>query len=381
MENIRRTLMNLSVFVSFIAPILILYCVDPASFNLLWKGRAFYMLFLWLVALEIVLNSDEFRRKVLITRNAIRIVFLIVAALIPVMYVTFVQVFGFSETIVNFGRNLGIPQTTFDPPLNPSMLNWLQEWSWPLSLEYAVLAILFITQIYIAYGTKGLRIFSISLFFLSAIGVIYGLDTFYPYGSGPTKPFQAIVPATAFFAARILNTLGYRTSLSMSSYYGLPVLGAYKPSVGSKTYLIGWPCAGVEGIFIYTFATLLLLKKTQVYIPKFLHKGTSMFRGKVIWLSRGKRMPKLCEQTGKKALGLLTEGRFLAIVASVGYFTIGAIGTYIVNAFRIATIFVIGITQGDSAASTFHDVYGGLFTSTWIIFYMIMLMIVFRKKR
>ena len=371
-------LQNLLIPASFTIPILMLYYVDPNSFNLLWKGRAFYLLFLWLLVLEIVMSSEEFTHEKIIAKNSTRLIVLIAVTAIPIIYVAFVNVLGFSKTIVEFGKNIGIPQTIFDPPLSQGFINWLQEWSWPLSLEYIVLASCFIAEIWLAYKLKGLKMFSISLFFLFAVGGIYALDTFYPYGSGVAAPFQAIVPSTAFLAARILNMMGYQTSF-LGDFGGMPVLHASKLSVGSKAYAIGWPCAGVEGLFIYTFVVLLFLKKTRVYVPGFVYETISIIRGK-FYMVDNKKLPKWCSIMNRKSLFLLRSEDLVTFMASAAYFLIGAIGTYVVNAFRIATIFVVGITQGDAAASTFHDIYGGLYTLTWIIAYMMILMLLFHKK-
>lgn len=382
MKYLKITLQNLSIPVSFTIPILILYYVNPNSFNLLWKGRAFYLMFLWLLALEIIMSSEKFTHEKLIVRNSVRVIILIAVTAIPIIYVTFVNVLDFSKTIIEFGKKIGIPQVTFNPPLRQGFINWLQEWSWPLSLEYITLVSCFITGIWLAYKTKGLKIFSISLFFLSAIGAIYTLDTFYPYGSGPAAPFQAIVPITAFLAAKILNMMGYQTSF-LGNLYNMPILWASKPSTGSGNYAryaIGWPCAGVEGLFIYTFVILLLLKKTRVYVPAFMYDTMSIIRGE-IHLVNSRKLPKWCKTINRKSRVLLGSEKFVTFMASAAYFIIGAVGTYIVNAFRIATIFVIATTQGQSAASTFHNVYGGLFTTTWIIVYAMILMLLFRKKK
>ena len=37
------------VFTAFIIPLIILYTLDPGSFEFLWKGRAPFLLFIWLL--------------------------------------------------------------------------------------------------------------------------------------------------------------------------------------------------------------------------------------------------------------------------------------------------------------------------------------------
>jgi len=137
----------------------------------------------------------------------------------------------------------------------------------------------------------------------------------------------------------------------------------------------------VEGLFLYTLIMLLLLKKTQVYVPSFTYKARSILLNKLHSMNGKRLLPKKCKAMIKEGLSLLESERFLTFLAAVVYFSIGAVGTYITNAFRIAAIFVISITQGSAAASTFHDVYGGLLTLTWIMVYMVILMFLFYRKK
>ena len=60
-------------------------------------------------------------------------------------------------------------------------------------------------------------------------------------------------------------------------------------------------------------------------------------------------------------------------------FVIGAVGTYIVNILRIVSIYVIAINQGDWR--TFHDYYGELYSITWIIAYLLIIILSRRIQR
>jgi thaumarchaeosortase len=91
-------------------------------------------------------------------------------------------------------------------------------------------------------------------------------------------------------------------------------------SVGSTGFQIVWPCAGVDSLLIYTVVILLFLKKAN--IPR-IHKAI--------------------------------------------YFVIGAGVTYFINILRIVTMFIIGINKGDVWG--FHDFYGQLYSTTWIVCY------------
>lgn len=54
------------------------------------------------------------------------------------------------------------------------------------------------------------------------------------------------------------------------------------------------------------------------------------------------------------------------------YFVFGAAVTYFINVLRIVTIFIIGVNGGDAMA--FHDVYGQLYSVSWIVFYPLLIM-------
>jgi len=218
-----------------------------------------------------------------------------------------VNLLGLNQIIIELGKQIGA-----------FLLS-----TWPLSLEYLVFTTFFTITIWLAYKIDGLKQFSISLCFLGAIGTIYMIDTFYPYGV--FTPFQAFVPFTASSAAQVLNWMGYATSFLPYQVKGTPVLEV-SGSSGSVKFGIGWPCAGVQSLFIYTFVILLFLKKTTI-----------------------------------------------PTIQKIIYFLIGAIGTYIVNILRIVSIYIIALNRGD--VRTFHDYYGELYSITWIVAYLLIIIL------
>jgi exosortase/archaeosortase family protein len=50
---------------------------------------------------------------------------------------------------------------------------------------------------------------------------------------------------------------------------------------------------------------------------------------------------------------------------------LGVVVTYFINVLRIVTIFVIGINGGDWMA--FHNIYGQLYSITWIVSYPLLI--------
>lgn len=308
-------LIKILPLISFIVPFLILYSLYPESFETTWKGRTFYIFFLWLVCLEMILNWEKFEINRITKVRSVRTVGFVIALTLPTIYVLVANYWGLNAIILDLAEKN-----------NVYWANWM-----PLSTEYLVFTVLFGLIILLAYKINGLINFSVSMFFLGTIGAIYMIDTYYPWGR--FTPFQMFVPTTATLAANILNLMGYKTSISFISnhpeYGTLPYLEVSDAQGKTTGFGIGWPCSGVESLLIYTVTILLFLKKTDI---PWVHK--------------------------------------------IIYFVIGAIVTYFINALRIATIFVIALGTGGGytpQAQRFHDYYGQLYSITWIMAYLLII--------
>lgn len=305
-SKIAKILVKFLPLFSFILPSVILYFLDPTVFEKTWKGRIFYVFFLWLVSLETILSWEELQPKHVMKLRSVRTVALILALMLPTIYVVVANFCGLNVLIVDLASKNGI----------------LEPWAsaMPLSTEYLVFTALFIFIVVLRYGIRGSKIHSISTLFLGVIGMMYTIDNVYPQGS--FTPFQIIVPTTARLAANVLNFMGYQTRW-WGFYQGAPVLEVIDSTGRSSgRTAIAWPCAGVESLLIYTVTILLFLKNSPIS-----------------WKQR------------------------------IIYFTIGAAVTYFINILRIVTIFVIAINSGIADAMTFHDYYGQLYSITWITLY------------
>lgn len=302
----RYALLFLLIYVSFTVPFVILYQLDAPSFNATWKGRTFYLFFLWLVILELVMDWEKLRSPKLKALGPAHMAVLAAVLLLPTVYVVAENFLGLEGMVVEFARQ-------FNVPLSNLM---------PLAIEYLVFAGAFTAAVALAYGRDGLGIFSISAVFLGAVGTVYMIDNLYPYGR--FAPLQIFVPPAVGLATGILNLLGYRTTLTQivnDPVYGSVPHLRVEDSIGRGAgFGIAWPCSGVQSLFIYTIVIALFLKRTPIR-----------------WRFR------------------------------IAYFAFGAIVTYLINAMRIATIFIIAIDGGDWGL--FHDYYGELYSMTWIIAY------------
>ncbi len=304
-----NVLLKLLPVLSFIIPVLVLYFLHPESFQGRWEG--FWQgRFLYLFFLWLVSLEIILSWEKLRTKiNKIRSIR--AAASITALLLPSIYV-----VVVNYcGLNTIIKSLAAENKVPHANLM-------PLSTEYLIFAVLFGLIILLVYGINCLTEFSISVVFLGVIGLTYMTDNLYPTGS--FTPFQLLVFPTATLAKSILELMGYQTTWR-GVIDGMPTFSA-SDSQGrsSPNFSIAWPCAGVESLLIYTLTILLFLKKSV--IP---------------WKHR------------------------------IIYFVIGAIVTYLVNILRIVSIYVISINGGDWIL--FHNFYGPLYSITWIISYLLII--------
>jgi len=319
---IRMMLMKILPIIALIPPFLILYSLDPASFETTWEGRTFYLFFVWLVFLEVILNWDKVQECKIRKAKSLRTTVFIAVLLLPTIYIVVANYFGLNDAIKSWATQAA----SYFELNNTSQLTWV-----PLSTEYLVLAALFVLTISLSFGIGHLKDFALSTLFLSTMGLIYSINNFYPYGL--FAPFQMPVPITTQLAAGVLNLMGYSTSISQTTdpTYGLVSgLSVTNPKVPLKLNFnpislnVAWPCAGIESLIIYTITILIFLKGSDL----------SWKRGTI-------------------------------------YFAIGAVITYFINVLRIVTIFTLAMQYGwpSPQASEFHNYYGQLYSMTWIMLY------------
>jgi thaumarchaeosortase len=306
------TLLRLLPLVAFAVPLLWLYYLHPASFELMWKGRTFQLFFIWLIALELILDWENLQTSKINKLFSARTIAFIAALALPTIYVWISNYFGLNAVITDVARQSGV-----------------QWWDYmALAIEYLVFAVLYCLIVLLPFGFKGLKSFSVPLFFLIAVGAIYTIDNLYPYGQ--FAPFQFLVPTTTTLAAAVLNLMGYNTTLTTQTdpiQGTLPLLTATDPSnpMRSATFAVAWPCAGIESFLIFAVVALLFLK----------------------------RMP-------------------ISWKAKIGYFAVGAAVTYLINILRIVTIFTIGMNGED--VTQFHFYYGPLYSVAWIVAYPLIIL-------
>lgn len=210
-----------------------------------WKGRMFYIFFLWILFMESIIDWSKIVEKK--PKNRFRIFSFFVCAVIPLIYVLSVNFLSIDQVILSVGEDLGFTDTSL-------------VFHWPLCIEYLVFAFSFLAAIFLAYGKLGLGHFSIALSLLVGMSVIYTINAFESGSAGILKPFEMLALPTAACAAALLDILGYSFTLRFQpGPNSMPLI-----STSSGAAYIGWPCAGVHSFFLFIVIILLFFKRSSI---------------------------------------------------------------------------------------------------------------------
>lgn len=321
---------------SFLITLLTIYAFEPNSFLNAWKGRAFYLFFLWLFTLEFILGNPNPKPTKQHSGEWARLILGAFILMIPTIYIIETHMFGLNTTIINIGKSLSIGQG-----FSESDSTWLVNISWPLSVEYLIVAVSIFLAVLVMLDFEGVKQFPISIFLLGMMGVFYTIDTFRPYGTATIPNFlipiispnnnfsiQSLVPITSSAVAIILQNMGRTVQMVVQPQdSGVQMLVSGSPAI----FGIYWPCAGIHSLFIYTFVILIFLKDSPLSLI-----------GKAVCLA------------------------------------VGAVGTFFVNVLRIVSIINIYIAMGPAAGDYFHNYYGELFFLAWLVAYLFALVIIQR---
>lgn len=146
--DIKAAIQNLSAPISLVAPISILYLLNSKTFQEAWKGRAPYILFLWLFFLEFVLAWKKLSQKESGTTGWFRIITIATATAIPTIYVTAKSFLGLDRRIVELGKLVNVPS-------GGGYGDCFLQYSWPLSIECLLFTVCFTASILLIYRIYG----------------------------------------------------------------------------------------------------------------------------------------------------------------------------------------------------------------------------------
>ena len=289
------------------------------SFEVTWKGRMFYPIFLWFLVIESAIGWQKIADEK--PRNRYVILASLICALIPTIYVLATNFFGLDLILLKTGHAFGIRSVTISN--DPSDFLHLQ---WPISFEYIVFAVFFMSAVMLAYKMRGLKAFSISFALLGGISVAYMFDTIYPFGV--FRPLQEMALPTAATAAALFDILGYRVMLNFPVRTAESLLPSLTVAMGGKTasVTIAWACAGVHSLLLYVLIILVFFKKASI----------SAFR-------------------------------------KLSYFIIGLFGTFFANVLRVFSVIIVILQYGKDAGMIFHNTYGELYSFIWIFLFILLI--------
>lgn len=255
--QLKKSWFHIALLISFSLPIIILMFLDYfdiESFSVFnqefrflstWKGRMFYLFFLWILFVESIIDWSKIVEKK--PKNRFRIFAFFVCAVIPLIYVLSVNFWGIDQVILSVGEGLGFTDTSL-------------VFHWPLCIEYLVFAFSFLVAIFSAYGKLGLGHFSIALSLLVGMSVIYTINAFESGPAGIFKPFEMLALPTAACAVAVLDILGHSCTLHFQAGpNSMPLI-----ITSSGAAYIGWPCAGVHSLFLFIVIILLFFKRSSI---------------------------------------------------------------------------------------------------------------------
>lgn len=122
LSEVKKGRLHLFLLSSFFVPIILILFLDFLNieafdsfnqkfmFDLTWKGRMFYLFFMWLLVLESILDWEVIVEKQRTFQNRFRILLTCIFVAVPTLYVLSVNFFGLNQIILNFGQALQIRQ-------------------------------------------------------------------------------------------------------------------------------------------------------------------------------------------------------------------------------------------------------------------------------
>lgn len=198
-------------------------------------------------------------------------------------------------------------------------------WLW----DYLVLLLYLAVVISASYGWKSLRKMPSCMVYIAGFIIILALDALFPFES--LGPLQAIVPVLLSIDVFLIHLFGIGEAIVVGNY--ITLTGNHGPF----TLAVFWPSAGVHSMIIYSLIMSIFLLKLDIRFPK-----------------------------------------------KITYFVAGAIGTFMVNAFRIFLLstYVMLVSTDSRSFESFHAVAGELLFLPWLaIFLFAVTFIETRKTR
>lgn len=221
--------------IALFLPILFLYIVIPDSFKYNWGGRGGLLFVLLFIGVEWL----EARNTLAFTLSPKTYIGTVACLIGALTYYWAVSLGGFSNSILQFGENLKLPE-----PFN-----------WPWVVDYAVFATYFIGITFSFFGFRAIKQFPISILYTLGMMLLLLLDVLFPYSS--LTLLQAIVPTILYFLTFLLEKSGIPFLIAQGNI--LLIWG----KEGLLSLAIYWPCAGVHSMLIYLLVITVVMMKLE----------------------------------------------------------------------------------------------------------------------
>jgi len=200
-------------------------------------------------------------------------------------------------------------------------------YSWTWMWDFVIMTAFVIAALSIYFGKRWIRIAPAGPIFLAGSAIILSLDAFFPYDS--LGPLQYFVPYLVNLNVWLIGLfdLGVATARDNLMYL--------RGDHGSFALQVFWPSAGVHSIIIYSLVMMAFLLKMN--IPR-----------------------------NRKAI----------------YFTLGILGTIIVNVIRIFALswYALKVTTNAEKWEEFHSVAGEIMFLPWLFIFLMIVMVIETRR-
>ena len=289
-------------------PILGLALLDPDSFSLGWnEGRGGFVFALFFLLME----WYDARRVLRLREDKTRFTMWALCLLGFVAYFVAVYAFDLHGFMGRIGQVWNVPE----------LHSWV--WLW----DYFVLAAFLFCLVSILFGSRSFKEIPTPIVYAVGSGLILLLDSFFPYGS--ISFLAGLVPLIANLVVLMLGVSGVHVMkgpfdpVQPPSVYLTGELLWIRGLHGTIVLQINWPCMGIFSMLIYALITTILMIKLQA--PR---------RRKLL------------------------------------YVTVGAIGTFFVNVFRIFLI-AFYVTFISIDVKIFHENIGEFLFLIWVVAFLL----------
>ncbi len=200
-------------------------------------------------------------------------------------------------------------------------------YSWTWMWDFIILAIFVMAALTIYFGKRWIRIAPAGPIFLGGSAIILSLDAFFPYDT--LGPLQYVVPYLVQANVWLIGVFDLGMATARDNIMFL------KGDHGSMVLQVFWPSAGVHSVIIYSLVMGAFLLKMN--IPR-----------------------------KRKSI----------------YFTLGIMGTIIVNMIRIFSLswYALKVTTNSEKWEEFHSVAGEIMFLPWLFVFLLIVILIESRR-